>query len=275
MNQRIYIANQFLKFFLSAKTKYKIHSPFVYQLVENAIDDDRHYYAFEEIEYLRGLLEKDDRKIKITDLGAGSMVNNQKEKSIAKIAKSALSSPWQCQVLFKLVNLLQPNTILELGTSLGISALYQNAASQKAKMISIEGDPTLAHMATHHAESMGRKNLDIRAGAFQQHLAKALNDLGQLDYAFIDGHHEEKATVQYFKECLAHCHENSVVVFDDIHWSAGMTNAWRTIQQHEKVTLSIDCFYFGMVFFRKEQKVKEHFKVMPARWKPWQVGFFN
>ncbi|WP_304157534.1 hypothetical protein [Mesonia mobilis] len=39
-----------------------------------------------------------------------------------------------------------------------------------------------------------------------------------------------------------------------------LLNSWQEIKNHPEVTVTIDTFYWGLVFFRKEQE-KEHFKI--------------
>ena len=274
MQKRIQLLFRFLKFYFSARTKYKIHSPFVYSLCEQVLDDKRNFYAFGELEWLRSQLKSNQQLLKITDLGAGSQFNNSKEKTIATIAKTALSSPWQCKILFRLVNFFQPKKMLELGTSLGISTLYQTAPQLNSTMITIEGDPQIAAIAQQQFKRLKRHSIDLKVGAFRQMLGQALQDLQQLDYVFIDGHHQKEPTLSYFEECLKHSQEHTLIIFDDIHWSSEMEEAWEKIKSNNQVTLTIDLFFMGLVFFRKEQKEKEHFKVVPTSWKPWQTGFF-
>ncbi|HHH49932.1 MAG TPA: class I SAM-dependent methyltransferase [Saprospiraceae bacterium] len=273
MMQKIQIAKRFLSFFWRAKTKYMVHSPFVYDLLEIILDDDRNYYTFEEVEGIREQMLQNRNSIHVTDFGAGSKTTSRNERSIRSIAKSALSPPWQCKILFRIILHLKPKNLLELGTSLGISTLYQSGVSNQVRITTLEGCPEISKIAQHNFNSLKRKNIDLRTGPFSETLPKALADIKQLDYVFIDGHHTESATLEYFQMVLAFLHENSILIFDDIHWSVEMENAWRQIKAHPKVKLTMDFFFFGIVFFRKENKHKEHFSLVPAKWKFWQMGF--
>jgi predicted O-methyltransferase YrrM len=85
-----------------------------------------------------------------------------------------------------------------------------------------------------------------------------LNSLPKLDLVFFDGNHQKVPTLDYFHHCLTKAHENSIFIFDDIHWSSEMDEAWQQIQGHEQVSLTIDLFQFGLVFFRKGI-AKQHF----------------
>jgi len=266
---------RFLKYYFLAKTRYNVHSPFVFQFIEQVLEDDRWYYAFSEIEAVRKLMLKDKRKVHVTDLGAGSQVEDKKERTISSLAKHSANQPFVCRILFRIVNFYKPKRMLELGTSLGISTNYQAAASLDGRMVTIEGCPNTAHLAAGNFKLLGAKNISLLEGDFDKMLPVAANELGPFDYVFIDGNHRKEPTIRYFETCVAHAHPDSVFVFDDIHWSDGMEAAWETIKQHPKVKLSIDLFFFGVVFFKKEFHKKEHFTLIKWEWKPWQVGFID
>jgi predicted O-methyltransferase YrrM len=83
-------------------------------------------------------------------------------------------------------------------------------------------------------------------------LPDLLPQVGKLDFAFIDGNHTYKATVSYFETLLKVAHNDTVFVFDDIHWSEGMEKAWNEICDNGQVTVSIDLFRMGIVFLNKD-----------------------
>lgn len=273
--QRLQLFLRFLKFYLKAKTRYNVHSPFVFDFTESVLEDDRWYYAFSEVEALRDFLKNDKTKIQVTDFGAGSQFTPGKERSLSSIAKFSANSRLGCQYLFKIVAKYRPSAMLELGTSLAISTAYQALAAKKARFVSIEGDPNVAMYAKKSLELLKIKNVEQYLGVFEEQLPNALKSLQKLDYLFVDGNHRMEPTLAYFNQCLAYAHEDSVFVFDDIHWSAGMEQAWKAIQQHPSVTLTIDLFFFGVVFFRKENREKEHYQLVPWLWKPWRIGFWD
>ena len=266
------LAQRYLRYFSKADTLYQIHSPFVFEFAENVLEDNREFYAFKTVETLRHYLLRNNTKIKLTDYGAGSHSGPQKSKSIKSIAKNAASQKWQCQTLFRLVNFIKPKTMLEMGTSLGISTIYQSQAAMNAKFITLEGDPLIAEMAQMHLDDFKVKNVELIEGRFDLTLLPALQKLKQLDYVFIDGNHRHVPTIEYFHNCLEFAHDDSVFIFDDIHWSDEMEKAWEEVKSHPKVRISIDLFHMGIVFFRKEQREKEHFILTPLSWKPWASG---
>lgn len=270
--EKIKIIQRYLNYYRKADTIYQVHSPFVYDFAEQVLEDDRDFYAFDSVEYLRNILKQNKDKIKITDLGAGSKSSNQKERTVGSIAQNAASRPWQCKTLFRLINFYKPKTMLEVGTSLGISTLYQAMAAQNAQFITLEGDPIIARIAQHNFKEMKMNQIKLIQGNFDSTLEKALQQFQQLDYIFIDGNHQLEPTLRYFEIALAAAHDESIFVFDDIHWSAEMEAAWEKIKNHPRVTTSIDLFHMGIVFFRKENREKEHFILAPLSWKPWASG---
>lgn len=265
---KVRTAISYLKYFFRAQTKHDIHSPFVFNLLTTVIQNNELYYLYGPIEKLRNELLNDPAEVKVADLGAGSVVLKTSTRKISDIARHSLKPAKFGQLLFRLVNHFKPNTILELGTSLGITTLYMAMANSQTRVVSIEGSETIAQYARRNFEKLGIKNIQLTVGNFDDVLQSQLNGLNQLDgsasltasLVFFDGNHRKEPTLRYFEQCLQYANNNSVFVFDDIHWSEDMEQAWECIKKHERVTLTIDLFFIGIVFFRKEQ-VKEHFVV--------------
>jgi predicted O-methyltransferase YrrM len=255
----IILACKYLNYLLRSKTKYSIHSPFVYKLTTEVINSKESYAFVSKVEDLRYQLCKDDSIISITDLGAGSNINPLKSRKIKDVAKNSAKSQKYGQLLFRLCNHFQPQNSLEIGTSLGISASYL-ALSKSEKVYTLEGCPNTAKKARENIDYLQIDNVEIIVGDFKETLTPTLEKIKTLDFGFLDGNHQEEPTIKYFEECLKYCNENSVLIFDDIHWSAGMENAWNYIKNHDKVFVSIDLFFIGIVFLNPNQK-KEHFVI--------------
>lgn len=239
-----------------------MHSPFVFDFIEQVLNDNRHFYAYEAIEALRIKLLHNKTVLQVEDMGAGSVTGATKERTVQQIAQWAAKPPKLAQLLFRLVNYYQHQHIVELGTSLGISAAYMAAANKNARVVTIEGAASVAAIAAANFEKLGLPHIQLLQGNFDTVLPGYLNTAQQpIDMAFIDGNHRAAPTLNYFEQILPHLQEHSVLVFDDIHWSAEMEAAWHTIQKHPAVTLSIDLFFLGLVFFKKDFKVKQHFTI--------------
>ena len=128
-------------------------------------------------------------------------------------------------------------------------------------MVTGEGNYAVASIARSNLESVGLTNVRIITGNFDNTLPEMVSALPRIDLAFIDANHRKKPTLTYFSELLKNISDSSVIIFDDIHWSAGMEDAWNEIKKHPSVMLTIDLFFFGLVFFRPEFKVKQHFRI--------------
>jgi predicted O-methyltransferase YrrM len=245
---------------LKAKSRHGIHSPFVYRLVDEVIYDFNDKKVYREIENIRKQLLADNKMITVTDLGAGSLVNNNQQKKVSDIARNALKPPKLAQLLYRLVNDLKPGNMIELGTCLGITSLYLKRAAPDAKLLTLEGCPETAGVAAEVFRKAGINDIKLITGNFNDTLPGVINSLDRLDFVFVDGNHQKEATLNYFEWCLPRVHENTLLIFDDIYWSEGMKEAWNEIKAHPQVTVTVDLFWIGLVYFKKGQ-VKEDFLV--------------
>ena len=256
-------AINYLKFLLNAYNSkgHGMHSPFVFDFIIKIMNDRTVYSEYERVENLRKRLLNDETILNVEDLGAGSVVSKNKQRSISSIAKNAAKSKKFGQLLFRMIKYYKPKTILELGTSLGITTSYLSFAKPDAKLISLEGSKEIADVAKQNFKTSEIKNIELIEGNFDDTLGSVVRGLSTIDFAFIDGNHRQEPTERYFLEILSKVNIDSVLVFDDIHWSNGMEAAWKSIKNHSSVTCSIDLFYIGIVFFRKEFKEKQHFNI--------------
>uniref|UniRef100_F4C3B0 O-methyltransferase n=1 Tax=Sphingobacterium sp. (strain 21) TaxID=743722 RepID=F4C3B0_SPHS2 len=257
-NYRFFIDYLIHKF--SAKTRHGVHSPFVYKLVDEVIYDFSTKPYEKEIERKRQALKKDTRIITVTDYGAGSMMNNGKQKAVGLIAKNALKPKRVAQLIARLANRFAPVTIIELGTCLGITTAYLAKANPNASITTVEGCPETAAVARQTLDELGASQVQLKIGNFDIILPQLIQEQEKIDFLFLDGNHRKEATLNYFYHCLPKVHEQTVLIFDDIYWSDGMKEAWQEIKNHPQVTLTIDLFFIGLVFFKKGQE-KEHFKI--------------
>jgi predicted O-methyltransferase YrrM len=250
----------YLLYRLKAKTRHGTHSPFVYRLVDKVIYDFNAKKVYPAIENIRTGLLNDNRIITVTDLGAGSQLNSNRQKKVSSIAANALKSPKLAQLLYSLVADLQPESIIELGTCLGITTLYLQTAAPNAKVFTLEGCPETAAIAKESFKKAGLNNIELTTGNFDDTLPGIINGLEKLYFVFVDGNHQKQATLSYFEWCLPKVHEGTLLIFDDIYWSEGMKEAWAQIKAHPKVTVTIDLFWIGLVYFKTDQ-AKEDFVI--------------
>ncbi|XMO86589.1 class I SAM-dependent methyltransferase [Algibacter sp. AS12] len=254
----MYQVIQYIKFLLKSTNQHGVHSPFVYNLVTTCFYDTSKHNSYNLISNYKASLLKNKTKIKVTDLGAGSQKMKTQERDIANIAKNAGTTNKRAKLIYRITNYFKPQNILELGTSLGITTHAMHLGNPKANITSVEGCPETALFSKQQLNKFKAENIALVNGNFKTEIEK-LNSK-QYDLIFFDGNHQKEATLQYFEALLESTTNDSVFIFDDIYWSEGMTEAWEIIKNHPKVTVTIDTFFWGFVFFRKEQ-VKEHFTI--------------
>lgn len=228
-----------------------MHSPFLFDFYNKTVKLQKQFVS-EELENERNSLFSSTEQITISQLGAKTRSFNS-SSTIGKISKSSLSDIQQSAFLGAMVAYLQPKTILELGASFGISTCYLSKYAHTSRIITLEGNEPVAQNASERFQKLGFKNIQLIEGNFDDTLPEAISNLPSLDFVFFDGNHRYAPTMQYFNICLAKSTEESVFVFHDIYWSEEMAKAWNEIKSHPKVMISIDLYYFGIVFFRTNQ----------------------
>jgi predicted O-methyltransferase YrrM len=253
-----YQIKAYLKFLLKSTNQHGVHSPFVFNLVTKCFYDKTIYKEYKEIEQYRTSLLKNKNTIEVTDLGVGSKTTKHSKRDISQIAKNVSTSKRRAKLLYRLVKYFNCKNNLELGTSLGIGTQALSLGNPNGNATTIEGCPNLAKFSRENFKLHHLHNIEVITGDFSEVL-KTLKE-NTFDLVYFDGNHQKEATLNYFEALLSNAHNDSVFIFDDIYWSKDMTSAWEIIKQHPKVTVSIDTFYWGFIFFRKEQQ-KEHFTI--------------
>ena len=236
-----------------------IHSPFIFDFVRNVLNGDNTPAAVQKTEELRQLLLKDKTVLHIEDFGAGSSSSKTNTRTVASIARHAVKSRKYSGLLYRIANYYQPSTIIELGTSLGITTSYLSLANESATVFTLEGAGELCKVAKHNFETLQLANIKLIEGNSDYTLPSVLYNLSSVDLAFIDGNHRREPTINYFQWLLPKTNDQSIFIFDDIHWSRGMEQAWNVIREHPSVRCSVDLFFLGIIFFRNEFREKQHF----------------
>lgn len=261
------------RFYRTAVGRFDLHSTFLTQWAEAALEDKRWYYAFDDIERIRHYwMERSGTVVLDADLGAGSRAGQSSVRSYRQLARLNAVSAAEGRLLFRIINHRKPANILELGTSLGISTLYMRRAALSARLITLEGQPKLSQLATHSFQLGSRTPIDLRQGRFADTLLQALRDLGQVDVLYLDGDHRGDACLRYLQQAMPYLGPDSLVLVSDIHWSEDMYQSWLQMRELPGVTQSVDLFHLGVLFFRTEWRQAQHWSLVPYRYKPWRLG---
>jgi predicted O-methyltransferase YrrM len=255
------LAKKYLHYYITASNGkgHGVHSPFVFDFIKNVLNDKKKYEGYTAIESLRRELKQDDTILDVRDFGAGSLAVSSRQKKVSDIARAFLKPKKYAQLLFRIAQYYKPAATIELGTSLGITTAYLACASPK--VYTMEGSGEVAAIAENNFKKLGLTNIEIIEGNFDNTLPLLLSKLQKVDLAFIDGNHRKLPTLDYFDQLLNKSTGSTILIFDDIHWSTGMEEAWEEIKAHPDVTLTIDLFFIGLVFFKKDFRSKQHFTI--------------
>jgi len=254
------IVYSYLQYRRNAVDAFGVHAPFLFDLLQDVVYQKSDPKDFAEIEQLRRRLLNTNSTIRVQDFGAGSRADKGGERKLSRITKYS-SKPFKFTALiYRLIKYFQPQQILEIGTSFGISTMYMAKANSKAKISTMEGCPETAAIAQQNFDVMKMKNIELIEGNFDTLLPPFLAANQSMDFVFFDGNHRKEPTLRYFNSCIEKAHSETVFIFDDIHWSEGMEEAWEEIKKDSRTKLCLDFYSIGIVFFKKEL-TKESFNI--------------
>jgi predicted O-methyltransferase YrrM len=256
----LFSIQSYLQFLWNSKNQHGVHSPFVFDLVTKCFYDSSSKPEYALLKKYRNELVQNKNSIEVTDFGAGSKVFKSNQREISKIAQTAGITKKRAELLFRITQYFQPNSILEIGTSLGLATSALSLGNPKASIITLEGCPETARIAQENFQKFELQNIQLLETEFSTYLRNQQPTTDNNQLIYFDGNHSKEATLNYFELLFPTITNETVWIFDDIHWSTDMTEAWEAIKKHPKVKVTIDTFQWGFVFFRSEQE-KEHFVI--------------
>ena len=254
----LYQIKSYVKFLLRSTNQHGVHSPFIYDLITKCFYDKSNFQEYEILKKHRKELLQSQESIEITDFGAGSRVFKSNRRKVSAIAKNAGITLKRQHLLFRLSRYLKADSMLEMGTSLGLGTVAMSLGNPLGRIATVEGCPLTAEKALTYFNKFQLKNIEMHSKTFESFFSESMS--GNYELVYIDGNHLKEKTIEYFVHLLKYMNNDSVLIFDDIYWSWEMTEAWQQIIAHPRVTVSIDTFQWGLVFFRKEQ-TGQHFTV--------------
>lgn len=248
----------YIKFLFRSTNEHGVHSPFVYDLITKCFYNKTSLAVYKQLKQYRADLLANNNHITVTDFGAGSRIFKSPRRQVSAIAKTAGITPKRAQLLARLTQYFNLENVLELGTSLGLASSAIAFANPKTAISTLEGCPETSAIAKAQFKAYQLDNITSVTTDFSGYLS---TNTQSYDLVYFDGNHQKEATLSYFNTLVQNATNDTVFIFDDIHWSKDMEDAWTTIKDHPKVTVTVDTFYWGFVFFRAEHKHKEHFIV--------------
>lgn len=250
-------------YLIHSKGRHGVHSPFVFQLADSCLTAkvDKNFQT-ERKKWYR-LLVSDMATFPVTDHGAGSHVLNQK-RSVGELFKTSSSKGIYGDLLYKLARYFKPQTVLELGTSIGVGTVHLKMGYPKNHLFTVEGCDNTLRQGMQSFDYWKLDGIATFRSTFDEFLSQP--SFQQYDLIFIDGHHDGKATLDYLERLQDQSHDETLFIFDDIRWSDDMWEAWEQIRKDERFHVTIDLGRMGLVW-RRPQQTKEHFVLRPVIWK--------
>jgi predicted O-methyltransferase YrrM len=237
-----------------------IHSPFVFDLVSRIFRNKTGNDVVCSIEKIRKQLISDRREITVNDLGSGPAKRKKSIRKVSDIAKYSAIPAKYGRLMYNMASEFGKNEIVEFGTSLGISTMYLASGAPSSKVYTMEGCAECAKIAAENFNTAGLDNITLMTGAFESSLPILKGKNIKPGLVFIDGNHKREPVLSYFNEMAEISGNETVIVIDDIYDSPGMEEAWNEIKKHPRVSVTVDIFRMGMVFFR-EGIVHNHYKI--------------
>jgi predicted O-methyltransferase YrrM len=242
----------FLRYQVKAKHRKGrgIHSPFVFDLVNKVLSDRSVYDEYHFFQQVLDSLRQTKASVEVQDIGSPSLTFKNRNRLVSRLLSRSSVDAATGRLLFRLCRYYKPENIIELGTSIGLSALFMAKGSPGSRITTIEGNTALAAFAQSLFRKYRVKETDVRQGLFDEILPGIKSEKKSPRLVFIDGNHTYHATMKYF-HFFSDWMEEGFLLFHDIHWSMGMTKAWKEIQKHPKSVVTIDLFKCGIVILNR------------------------
>jgi predicted O-methyltransferase YrrM len=161
---------------------------------------------------------------------------------------SSIHRPWGA-FLMRLVRELRPQSCVELGAAIGISASYQGAGLElngTGVLRSIEGSPNLAAEARATLSGLGLERVQVIEGRLDDVLDDVMAGAAPVDLVFLDAAKGKEGNLALAEGVLPHLAPRATLVMDDVHWSRQMNRAWRQLRSHPRIALSADLWRLGV-----------------------------
>ncbi len=208
------------------------------------------------------MLSKDSTVLKVKDEGAGSKILREDKRVVSEIYKSSASSLKYCSLYQKVIKKFKINSVLELGTSLGISTLSFALARDGVRVTTIEACPQTLRYTRSNFNNLGLNNVEFINNTFDSVFDNEILKGRSFDMIFLDGNHQYRSTLNYYH----YINENlsagqCIYLFDDINWTIEMYRAWKEISAMNRKYLRINTGRQGIVFRAFDEFLDKEFPI--------------
>lgn len=209
--------SSWLKYLWHRKSKYTIHSPFVFDFVTKVLNDNGSNRDYDTI------------------LRIGRLLDKKKHISYAKRKRSRL--------LYRVIRHYEPDSVVSFGS---ITALNATALAMGHLQTRVYLEQSEDFLETLNLMGVINVNL-IQPSEFDSERFRRLNT----SFVFFGRDSFEEDTWDYLVDCLSYKTVDSVFIFEGIHHNRDIEDAWEEIKANEDVSVTFDLYSIGMVFFRE------------------------
>lgn len=142
--------------------------------------------------------------------------------------------PWWCEHFYSMLRRSRPTAVLEVGTSLGLTALYLSGALERNRhggLVTIELMGAKVAYAAALFEAFGTRRVTALCGRSEDVLPGVFARTPVFDWAFVDIDHSYETTVAHLELLRDRIAPGGLLLFDDITLNDGMRRAWAEIQR--------------------------------------------
>jgi len=204
-----------------------------------------------EIEAIRSRFQRDEKVVEIVDFGAGSRISGKAMRTVRSIAHGGISPSKYSKLFTQFIRYFNCKNVVELGTALGINALYLARATPEVRVTSFEGCNTIADIAEQVIAQCGCANIQIIRGNVDDTLPSFLRNTRDIDLLYMDANHTYEATLAYMDQVISRLSFRAVLIIGDIYWSKEMTRVWKDMKKRFPRAVCIDIYQCGIIIFDK------------------------
>ena len=232
---------------------YGVHSPFVFDLITSVIEEKCAFYSFHDFVRIRQQLSQNKQFVRYRG----------KRISVKKALQRDCISKKEGEFLFRLTNHYKPQTILSVGSSLGLAPLCLSKYASSVRCVTLENEPDFADIAIHVLNNETNLSLPIRTGNYRKTIPEAIEELQRIDCIFIEKDVEISDLNVIFSTCLPFTHDNTCCIWAGIRSTSEKYHYWKRIYQHPSVTVAVDLYHLGLLFLQPKLHKRVYKTILP------------
>jgi predicted O-methyltransferase YrrM len=226
------------------------HSAFVYDFICIVLRNQTGKNEYKKIEQIRKKLRKNHQTLYI--LYAGGHADCGSILPIDDVVRYFSVSKSTGNLLFQLVRRYNLQHIVEFGTAFGLSAAYMAMANPGASILTVEQSPEVSAIAEETFKMLKLNNIERINADFDAVIKHFPAKFKYLDLLYVKVITSRRRLCNYFHFIKQYASPSTIFVLEGIYKTKEMTSVWKSIQADPDVSITIDLYSAGLVFFRQK-----------------------